>query len=319
MRRTAILGLACLSAACTPTVNLSDPAGPKFEGSFAPAAPGAGAPAPLRVVTFNVKLGREIERAIGVLESDSLRGADVVALQEMDEAGVARIARALRLNYVYYPGNVHPTDHRHFGPALLTPWPIERTWKLALPHLGRFRHQQRIVTAAIIRVRGRPLRVYAVHLETQLKISDRQRADQVRAILDDAAGATDPVVIAGDFNSYGIGPVLQRAGYRWTTELVGPSISLFSWDHIFVRGLAPARPASAGVLAHVRGASDHHPVWAVLGPPAAEARASAGARSPISSAPSAPAPPRRPAPAGAPARARERACVARSGAAIASM
>jgi endonuclease/exonuclease/phosphatase family metal-dependent hydrolase len=258
--------LALAMAGCTPTVNLSDPAGPKYEGNFAPAAPDSGAVAPLRIVTFNVKLGRAIDRAIEVLESDSLRGADVVALQEMDEAGVARIARALRLNYVYYPGNVHPTDHRHFGPALLTPWPIERTWKLALPHLGRFRHQQRIATAAVLRVRGRPLQVYAVHLETQLKISDRQRADQVQTIIADAAHSTAPVVIAGDFNSYGIGPVLTRAGYRWTTELVGPSISVFSWDHIFVRGLAPATRARAGLVRHVHGASDHRPVWAVLQP-----------------------------------------------------
>jgi len=75
-------------------------------------------------------------------------------------------------------------------------------------------------------------------------------------------------VIAGDFNSYDIGPVLTQAGYRWATELAGPSISLFSWDHIFVRSLAPARPASVGVLDDVRGASDHHPVWAVVQPAA---------------------------------------------------
>jgi endonuclease/exonuclease/phosphatase family metal-dependent hydrolase len=254
--------VALLAAACAPTVNLSDPAGPKFEGRFAPAAaPDAGVPAPLRVVTFNVKLGREIGRAIEVLESDSLRHADVVALQEMDEAGVARIARTLGLNYVYVPGVVHPTDHRYFGPALLSRWPIERSWKLALPHLGRFRHQQRVVAAALLRVHGRPLQVYAVHLETQLRVSDAQRADQVRAILDDAAATTAPVIIAGDFNSYDVGPVLTRAGYRWTTELAGPSISVFSWDHIFVRGLSVA---SVGVVARVHGASDHHPVWAVV-------------------------------------------------------
>jgi endonuclease/exonuclease/phosphatase family metal-dependent hydrolase len=264
----AVLGVAMLAAACAPTLNLPDAAGPKFEGHFAPAASGVPAPAPVRVVTFNIKLGREIDRAIEVLESDSLRGADVVALQEMDEVGVARIAQVLGLNYVYYPGVIHPTDHRYFGPALLTPWPIERSWKLSLPHLGRFRHQQRIATAAVVRVRGRPIQVYAVHLEAQLRVSAAQRADQVRTIIADAAGTAAPVVIAGDFNSYDIGPVLTRAGYRWTTELAGPSISLFSWDHIFVRGLAPARPASVGVLDDVRGASDHHPVWAVVQPAA---------------------------------------------------
>ncbi len=181
-----VLGVAMLATACAPTLNLPDPAGPKFEGRFAPAASGAPAAAPVRVVTFNIKLGREIDRAVEVLQSDSLRGADVVALQEMDEVGVARIARALGLNYVYYPGVIHPTDHRFFGPALLTPWPIERSWKLALPHLGRFRHQQRIATAAVVRVRGQPIQVYAVHLEAQLRVSAAQRADQVRTIIADA-------------------------------------------------------------------------------------------------------------------------------------
>ena len=260
-RRAAGLSL-CLFAGCAPTVNLSDPAGPKFEGRFAPAIASGATSGTVRVVTFNIKLSRQIDRAIQVLEGDSLRGADLVALQEMDEVGVRRIARALGLNYIFYPGVIHPTDRRYFGPALLTRWPIERSWKLLLPHLGRFRHQQRVATAALVRVRGRAVQVYAVHLETQLRVNERERADQVQTILDDAAATRLPVVIAGDLNSYGVGPVLTHAGYTWVTERIGPTISFFSWDHIFTRGLA--RPASAGVVRRVNGASDHHPVWAVV-------------------------------------------------------
>lgn len=265
-RRAAGLSLCLIAAACAPTINLSDPAGPKFEGRFAPAVASAPTTRTVRVVTFNIKLSRQIDRAIGVLQGDSLRGADLVALQEMDEVGVRRIARALGLNYVFYPGVIHPTDHRYFGPALLTRWPIERSWKLLLPHLGRVRHQQRVATAALVRVRGQPIQVYAVHLETQLRVNERERADQVETILDDAATTRSPVVIAGDLNSYGVGPVLTHAGYTWVTERVGPTISFFSWDHIFTRGLS--RPASVGVVRRVNGASDHHPVWAVVQLPA---------------------------------------------------
>jgi hypothetical protein len=50
---------------------------------------------------------------------------------------------------------------------------------------------------------------------------------------------------------------------------VGPTVSFFSWDHIFTRGLARALPASTGVVREVRNASDHKPVWAVLSSPAA--------------------------------------------------
>jgi endonuclease/exonuclease/phosphatase family metal-dependent hydrolase len=254
-----------MMSACAPTLNLPDPAGPKFEGRFAPASPDDGA-ASLKVVTFNIKLGRQIDKAAAVLQAGDLRGADVIAVQEVDQTGAARLAQALRMNYVYYPGVVHPTDHRYFGPAILTRWPIERSWKLTLPHLGRFRHQQRTATAAIIRYHGLPVRVYAVHFEAQLRLTAAQRADQVRAVLDDARRMAGPVVIAGDFNSYDIGPVLTRAGYLWLSERTGPSISMFSWDHIFAAGFTPAGSRSSGVAGDTHGASDHHPVWAVMRP-----------------------------------------------------
>ena len=249
---------------CAPTTNLLNPGSPRFLGSFAPATADSAAHRELRIVTFNIKLGRRIDGAIEVLGSDSLRGADVVALQEMDEVGVERIARTLKLNYAYYPSSIHPTDHKYYGPALLSRWPIERSWKLILPHAGRIRHQRRTATAAVLRVRGERILAYAVHLETQLRISDAAREDQVLAIFRDAAGFTGPVVIAGDFNSQGIGPFLVRHGYNWVTERIGPSIAFFSWDHIFVRHLSPTRSPGAGLVKNVRGASDHRPVWAVV-------------------------------------------------------
>jgi endonuclease/exonuclease/phosphatase (EEP) superfamily protein YafD len=104
---------------------------------------------------------------------------------------------------------------------------------------------------------------YAVHLETPVQINDAERRDQARTVLEDAARFRGPVVIAGDFNSEGIGLLLAREGYLWLTKHVGPTVAWFSWDHVFVRGLAPARPRSAGVVHDVRGASDHRPVWAV--------------------------------------------------------
>jgi endonuclease/exonuclease/phosphatase family metal-dependent hydrolase len=256
---------AVLVSGCARTINLLDPSVPRFAGEYASAATDS-ATGPIRIVTFNVKLARRIDRAIEVLRSDSLRGADILALEEMDDAGVDRIARALGLNYVYYPGSIHPTDHRYFGPAVLSRWPIERSWKLLLPHEGRIRHQRRTATAAEVRVRGRLVRVYAVHLETPFRVSDAAREDQVLTILADARRFDGPVVIAGDFNSYGVGQVLVRHGYRWLTARLDPTISFFSWDHIFVRHLSPARPASAGVVRKVHGASDHRPVWAVVVP-----------------------------------------------------
>jgi endonuclease/exonuclease/phosphatase family metal-dependent hydrolase len=266
--RAALLSLtATVLVSCAPAINLLNPASPRFVGEYATPTLGATtSSSPLRIVTFNIKLARRIDRAIEVLQSDSLRGADIIALEEMDNTGVDRIARALRLNYAYYPASIHPTDHKYFGPAILSRWPIEQSWKLLLPHEGRFRHQRRTATGAIVRVHGQAVRVYAVHLETPVKISESGREDQVQAVLSDASQFDGPVIVAGDFNSYGVGPYLVRRGYHWLTSRVGSSISIFSWDHIFVRALSPARPASAGVVREVHGASDHHPVWAVAMP-----------------------------------------------------
>src|ERR671911_614716 len=94
-----------IASSCAPVLNYLEPDRPRYEGHYA--VPDAD-PA-FRVVTFNVKFARQIERAIRVLREDpALRGADLIALQEMDAEGVERIARALRMDYVYYPAVRHP-------------------------------------------------------------------------------------------------------------------------------------------------------------------------------------------------------------------
>jgi endonuclease/exonuclease/phosphatase family metal-dependent hydrolase len=253
-----------LVTACAPTVNLLNPTSPKFEGSFAPPLPaGTDSARPLKVVAWNVKLADNIGAAIQVLQDSVLREADIITLEEMDESGADRIAQALRLNYVYYPGSIHPTRHRYFGPALLTRWPIEKSWKLLLPHEGGLRHQRRTATAALVRVRGIRLRIYAVHLETPYRSTRQRLRDQVDAILNDASSMSGPVVIAGDFNSQAIGGYLEHRGFAWLTKRVGRTIRFFSWDHIFVRGV-PISSVTAGKVTDVHGASDHLPVWGRL-------------------------------------------------------
>jgi endonuclease/exonuclease/phosphatase family metal-dependent hydrolase len=146
---------------------------------------------------------------------------------------------------------------------VLSRWPIDSAWKLVLPHESNVRRQRRTVTAAVVRVRGVPVRVYAVHLEIPKRASRADREDQVDAVLADAAGAPEPVIIAGDFNSWSIGEYLSARGFAWPTRDVGSTVMAFGWDHIFARGLAPAADA-AGVVRDARGASDHKPVWAGL-------------------------------------------------------
>ncbi len=261
------LGGTLLSSGCSRSVNLLNVDGPRFLGDYAPpAAPSQPPVAPLRVVTFNIKESREIDRAIAVLQSDSLRDADVVALQEMDEKGVDRIARALGFNYAYYPATIHPKTSGYDGPAVLSRWPIQRSWKVLLPYEAWGRRMRRTATAAVVDVNGHPVLVYAVHLEMMMKLSDPKRSTQARAVTEDAKKFPGPVVIAGDFNDYAMAARMRDQGYTWTTEWLGPTHMMFSMDHIMTRGLVPVSPTSVGVVRDVRGASDHRPVWAVLVP-----------------------------------------------------
>jgi len=278
--RAAALAAVCLSGACAPATNLVSANQPAFLGRYAPtpvrASASVPAAAPLRVVTFNIKESQQIDRAIAVLQGDSLRGADVVMLQEMNEGGVDRIARALHLNYAYYPAVIHHRTGDYYGPAVLSRWPIERSWKVMLPYGSWDRGMRRTATAAVVRANGLHVLVYAVHLETMVKLSPEKRAEQARAVTDDAKRFSGPVVIAGDFNDYAMAACMHREGFRWLTEWVGPTHKIFPMDHILTRGLVPVEPGGVGVVHQVHGASDHHPVWAVLRPAPPDAAPLAG-------------------------------------------
>lgn len=269
-RRALGLLIAILFAAgCSNALNYADPSGPRYEGRFAGVDPD---PA-LRIVTFNIKFSREIDRAIELFQRNpDLQNPDIIALQEMNNAGVDRIARALGMNYVYYPSAFHPQGHGDFGNALLIKGTIEADHKLLLPHPSRFRHLLRVAVAADVVVDGLRLRAYSVHLETPFQISASDRRDQARVIVEDAARYPGPVVIAGDFNNRNVvGEVFGQAGFQWVTRDAGHTISFFAWDHVFVRGLPLKAPPREGIVLNNNGASDHLPVWAELLPQGAVA------------------------------------------------
>ena len=47
---------------------------------------------------------------------------------------------------------------------------------------------------------------------------------QVQPVIIDARASVEPVIIAGDFNSYGIGEEFVKAGFTWVTRDVGPTL-----------------------------------------------------------------------------------------------
>jgi len=254
--------LAVPLSGCASATNYLDPAGPMFMGHAAGAAP---ATVELRVVTLNLKFGTHVERAERLFAATpQLAGADLIVLQEMDEPGTARFGSGLGMNYLYVPSAIHSTTRRDFGVAILSRWTIDDAKKIPLPHRHRFRKLQRAAAAATVRTALGDVRVYAVHLETRLGASDRDRRDQVDEVLRDVDGWSGIVVIAGDFNDRDAAAHAARAGFAWPTSHVHDDAAVMDVDHILVRGLCAAGAASAGKARDDFGASDHRAVWVVV-------------------------------------------------------
>src|SRR6187397_2080310 len=183
VRATAVVTSALAAFGCTPARNYEG-SGPRYAWE-APATPD---PVPgLRIVTFNIRYARDVTGALAAIRADEhLRGADVVALQEMDAPGVDAIARGLGLSYVYYPGAIHPTGGKDFGNAVLVRGRIERDGKVFLPHLSRGRAMQRIAVWADVNVDGTRFRMYSLHLSADAEMSRPKRLEQLRALIAEA-------------------------------------------------------------------------------------------------------------------------------------
>jgi endonuclease/exonuclease/phosphatase family metal-dependent hydrolase len=229
-------------------LNYVSSGGPRYAGGPSVEASDP-TPDELIVVTFNI------------------RDADLIALQEMDEAGVSQLAESLGFHWVYYPAAVHPRAGARgtggdFGNAILARWPITSDYKLLLPGHSFPGDLQRIAVAADVAAPAGPIRLYSVHLETPFAMLPANRAAQISAILQDAAGSpTRAIIVAGDFNGRGaVGRAFTSRGFDWPTRNATRTVSAFAWDHVFARDL-PEGP-TAGVGRVMLGASDHRPVWA---------------------------------------------------------
>lgn len=272
MERRAVLLLVvagCVGlASYTASNQAADAPDAPFTGDFAP-DPGAFS-GTLKVVSYNIAFADEVDRAIEELgEAHELRGADIVLLQEMDDAGSERIARALHCNYVYFPASIHSRHDRYFGNAILSRWPIREPERVVLPHRSPTNGQQRIAVRAVVDVAGLGILVYSVHTETPW-LSRRKRTDQVESLLESIEPAYRAVIVGGDFNTLTADRVqdltqrFRQAGLERASRGTEATVAFYpltlTLDHIFARGLAPL---DAGTVEEAT-ASDHRPIWATL-------------------------------------------------------
>ena len=223
----------------------------------------------VKVVSYNVKFGEKIERAVEELTTNpDLRDADIIMLQEMGPDGTDRIARALGYRYIYYPASIR-NNGDDFGNAVLTRWKIVGDQKVLLPHAHPVNGQRRIAVRTDIDINGHVVQAYSVHTETAW-MGVEARVNQVRAVVASLDDEIRPAVIAGDFNTMEpaalplFEDIFEDAGFERATDGVGHTCRAgffkFQFDHVFTRGVEIIR---AGKVNDAE-ASDHLPVWVEL-------------------------------------------------------
>jgi len=262
-------------------------------GSFVRPRLIVGTPDSIRIVSWNINRGLQLQKVIDFLEGAR---ADLVLLQESDlnarrthHLNIAReIAQKLQMNYVFGREFQELTQGSRTSPAYHGQATLSR-WRLSGACILRFRQQSnfwrphwflpqvapfqerlggRLALAVEADVAGKRVITYNLHLES--RGDDGLRCAQLRETLDDAGryDATVPIVLGGDLNldvSEGAGATaLSQSGFQ--DAFVNHHVSTTpdsllekgrQIDWIFTRG--PAQASEPKVHSSVK-ASDHYPL-----------------------------------------------------------
>jgi len=222
----------------------------------------------MRIVSWNIELGRNVDRAAAdIVRSEYLRAPDVLLVQEMDPASVADLADRLDMDFRFAAPADHPKTGAPFGNAVLSPWPMSAAVETQLPHTAMVMGQPRAATSVVVTIDGVDVVAHSVHLETVL-LDVRRRVNQVRSVAELTAPGSLPCIIGGDFNAASSRSLrnfdkpLHAVGFQRVTDESMKSFRrfgrLFALDHLYLRDLVVR---SVGVEPTAT-ASDHQPVWA---------------------------------------------------------
>ena len=233
----------------------------------------------------NPDCGLDLQQIVDVIRAED---PDIVGLQEVDRfwarsGGVdqpAALAAELGMHVCYganlshQPDN-HATVPHEYGTAILSRFPILECRNSFLPR-GNPGTEQRGLLAALINVRGVPLRFYNTHLHTRFADRRVQIEEVVRLI----GTPEDPVVLLGDLNARPeestMAPLYARLVDAWLAGGDGgPGHTLPAApdadpdrriDYIFVSQDVGVSLVQVPISTLTRLASDHYPVtgWLTL-------------------------------------------------------
>jgi endonuclease/exonuclease/phosphatase family metal-dependent hydrolase len=237
----------------------------------------------LRVVTYNIHKGVQGLGPARRLEIHNLLpamqgfDADLICLQE-----VRRFHRKLQQRFTHWPahGQAHflapqgyeavyrtnaVTRHGEHGNALLSRWPVLQTGH---HDVSDHRFEQRGLLHVVLQVGERLLHVVVVHLGL-IHASRERQVQRLGRFLAREVPADEPLLVAGDFNDWGVKLHAPMAdlGLQTFEHMRLPTyparLPLLELDRVYMRG---ARPVSAHVPAGPgwRRLSDHLPLVAEL-------------------------------------------------------
>jgi endonuclease/exonuclease/phosphatase family metal-dependent hydrolase len=234
-----------------------------------------GAPAVLRVLTYNIHHGEGLDGRIDLARQAAVlnqAAADLVALQEVDRetrrsGGVDQLAELARLTGMAPVfGKAIEWQGGAYGVGILSRLPIRGVRQRALP--GSPDREPRTALTIDVEVGDRGTRVQftTTHLDQGREAMDKvAQASYLAASL---AHNADPGILAGDMNTRPDTEPIQILARRWIDTFVEPPPDPNARprrriDYVMVRPAASwrvveSRYVDAGL------ASDHQPVFAVL-------------------------------------------------------
>ncbi len=229
-------------------------------------------PRRISLATYNLQAYDDDTRISPLVNVIHDMDADVVVLQELGKRAAERIQEELERDYRYMllePDSDDPVN----GQGILSRYPIVA---------GNYWRHTMGFQSAVIRVKDTMLNLFNAHPCTPLDMSYAQRAHEIDDLLQRAAQATGPIVLAGDFNMEEWSADYERIsalyidsyrevgrhnGFTFPDSVGG--IPVISWfvkpafrlDYIFHNNAV--RTLKARVW-HESGGSDHRPVRTVL-------------------------------------------------------
>ncbi|MDD5069333.1 MAG: endonuclease/exonuclease/phosphatase family protein [Candidatus Omnitrophica bacterium] len=224
----------------------------------------------IKVVSYNIKHGKKVNKALKLLKDNGLDNADIILAQELTPNAVLAISENLGYNYIYYPAILHPVLKQDFGNAIFSRWPILNDEKIILPHL-KSRRRQRIAIKATVLINEKKVTVYSLHMGIFIKPDDRKRL--VDIIIKPLPRDSNYFIIGGDFNSFTrkdrqlITEAFKDEGFDLASQDLGWTYKqwyLFNrkvaLDHIFTKNM---ETVAQGKIESPK-PSDHIPIWVDL-------------------------------------------------------